>query len=482
MQNTKTKFALGALTAVLMFVVGMSVGCNKNSGKAQNDSKSTQTKQSGPLPPEPLTMLVIGDEELGERTQRQWSARRDGTLTINNMDAQSFIDSGFEVSDDVDVVVYPPAMIGELAKLKRIQAVPRRLWESDEFNKNSLLRHFRMRIVRYQDVAWGVPLGSPTYALLANRKLIDELKIKLPTTWSKLENTLNKVAGSESGLPSKIDMPLSEGWAAKTFLVHVSSAIRNRGKISTVFKRKQMEPLIASQPFVQALERIKRTASERSLEFGPKEIFELANAGKSSFALAWPARGFSPEFEAADELIDDVLTIGPVPGTTQWFDQGSNIWHARPKDADVHVDLVGFTGLVASVNSASMNDNTAWDFLEWWSSQKISHLTVTDSPSVGPFRASQLGDMGLWSGESISADVADEYADVVAASHERSLCFMFPKISGQHLYIKALDAKVREYISGTGSPEDALNAVAAQWDEITDEIGRDAQANQLRKD
>ena len=146
MQNTKTKFALGALTAVLMFVVGMSVGCNKNSGKAQNDSKSTQTKQSGPLPPEPLTMLVIGDEELGERTQRQWSARRDGTLTINNMDAQSFIDSGFQVSDDVDVVVYPPAMIGELAKLKRIQAVPRRLWESDEFNKNSLLRHFRMRI------------------------------------------------------------------------------------------------------------------------------------------------------------------------------------------------------------------------------------------------------------------------------------------------------------------------------------------------
>ncbi|MFK7769269.1 MAG: hypothetical protein AB8B55_18755 [Mariniblastus sp.] len=463
------------------FFLTVSIGCgNKDSVKESAFDEAPKQKKTVEL--EPLTLLVVGDEELGNRTKRQWSARRDGTLIIRNVDVQAFIDSDFSIDADVDVLVYPPSMMGELVCKNRLEKMPRDFWESDEFNKNSLLRHFRTTIVRYQGDVWGVPLGSPNFALLGNRKLFEKMDAELPVSWESLEKTLNKIAKSDSELPPKIDMPLAKGWAANSLLVHVASSIRNRGKLSTVFDRRTMEPLITGKPFVEALERIKNTATERSLELDPKKTFELANSGASSLAIAWPALGFLSDSESGEGATDNVLMVRSVPGSTRWYDHKADIWHVRSKDDDVHVDLIGHAGLVASVVAGSANDQAAWRFLQWWPSPQISLLTLTESPTVGPFRASQLGDMSRWTGDTLSVDVADEYADVIAANHERSLNLMFPRVLAQHEYLDALDQTVRDFVAGTGTAEAALKNLVSQWEAITDRIGRKEQAVQLRKE
>jgi hypothetical protein len=40
---------------------------------------------------------------------------------------------------------------------------------------------------------------------------------------------------------------------------------------------------------------------------------------------------------------------------------------------------------------------------------------------------------------------------------------------------------VRQVIAGEAEAQAALDEVARQWDEITDEIGRESQRNRLRK-
>ena len=100
---------------------------------------------------------------------------------------------------------------------------------------------------------------------------------------------------------------------------------------------------------------------------------------------------------------------------------------------------------------------------------------------MGPFRASHLGDMSRWTGELVSEDIAFEYGDVIAANHERSSTLMFPRIPGYARYLDSLDKAVRSAILGQQSPEEALSAAAETWDEISNEIGRDRQAANLRK-
>ncbi len=481
----------------LCFVVSLIPGCQKTP-----DSRDEPVDVQIDIP-DPLCVLVVGDSELGQRVARQWSARRDGKLTVIDQSIAEFETGEFVLPESVDVVIYPPSMMGELVARGRLRMISNDFLGADGYNKIGLLRHFRTSIVRHRNESWAVPLGSPNFAMLTNRKLFQT--ISPPETWDEVDRTLAKVAAAIEADPAnqklepKVDMPLAKGWAVQTFLARVAPAICYRGKLSTVFDRSTIHPLISEPPFVEALDQLREIASQRSAELDPPGVFELANTGQSAIALSWPALGFAsasgsaeidervldskPGEEAGEfESTQDTIKIQSLPGMDQWYDQKAGIWIKRTKDDDLRVDLIGFSGLVASVASTCPNERSAWDFLQWLPSKEISKLTMVESSRVGPFRASHLGDMGRWTGDSVSEDVAFEYGDVVSANHERSLALMFPRIPGYSRYLDALDIAVRSAISGEQTSEEALKTAVEAWDEITNELGRDRQSSELRKE
>lgn len=487
----------------LQIVFGACLALPLTLGCEQKPIPSNDVVEEEVEAPDPLVVLMIGEPNLGQRVSRQWSARRDGKLTIIDQTVEEFEANEFAFPSDVDVVIYPPAMMGELVSRDRVRALPNDFLVSDEYNKNGLLRHFRVSVVRHRNESWAVPLGGPNFAMLTNRKLFET--ISPPETWRQMDRTLKKIAAavaedsSDSKFQAKVDMPLAKGWAIQTFLARVAPAICFRGKLSTVFDRSTMNPLITEPPFVDALKQLTAIASERSSELDPAAVFELANRGRSSIAFSWPALGFNfvdrnadlvdGELDSGtdDEIVDtlssqDVLKIQSLPGIEKWYDQKSGTWFERDSGDNIRVDLVGFSGLVASVSSASANERSAWGFLMWLPDKSISKLTMVESPVAGPFRASHLGDMGRWTGEDVSENVAFEYADVITNNHDRSMTLMFPRIPGYSQYVATLDEAVRSAILGQQSPEDALATAAKKWDEITNTIGRDQQIGDLRKE
>jgi multiple sugar transport system substrate-binding protein len=58
---------------------------------------------------------------------------------------------------------------------------------------------------------------------------------------------------------------------------------------------------------------------------------------------------------------------------------------------------------------------------------------------------------------------------------------MFPRIPQASRYLEALDVAVRLVIAGELEAQAGLDAVALQWDDITDEIGRESQRKRLRE-
>ena len=468
------------LLLILAFLLSAVTGC-KNNIESSDDEQVDVV-----YAPNPLKVLVVGEAQLGPRIARQWSARRDGKLTIVDKTLEEFVESEFAVDPSFDILIYPPSILGELVDRNHVRKVAKFVWTSDELNKNELLRHFRTSIVRHLNQEWAVPLGSPNFAMFCNRELFEKMDVAPPKTWDELDRRIKNITeslgeDSESGLIAKVDMPLAKGWAVHSFLARVAPSIRNRGKISTVFDRSSMNPLITDVPFVEALNQLKSIASKRSLELDPAATYALALSEKSSIAFTWPSRIFEVDVETDDEGsgIDPVM-IRPLPGMLKWYDNANQAWNKRGDEDDGRVDLIGFDGLVASVSDATDNDATAWEFLQWLPSKTVSLLTLVDSPSVGPFRASHLGDASRWTGENISVDLADDYADIVADNHERTLVMMFPRIPGSRAYLDSLDEAVRDCIADKLSAEEALKAAAKRWDEITDSLDRKKQIEMLR--
>lgn len=478
----RSKAQLMVCGIFLVILAASGLGCN--SKETPKDEEAEQTTYQIPT----LKMLVIGDEGLGQRVARQWSARRDGTLEIVNQSIDAFSKNDFEIGEEIDIVVYPPALMGELTSRDRLLELPKDVWESDGINKVELLRHYRVSIARRGNLSQAVPLGGPNYSLMYHRAILERNNLDPPETWDRLDRDLERVglwlgsddAGSYKSLTAKVDMPLAEGWAANTFLACVAPSVCHRGKLSIVFNRRTLEPLINSQPFLDSLESLKTISSPRSLELDPAGVFELAMSGQSTMALGWPTRSEtneeSDEGGGADEPGDaetDVIGIASLPGSDQWFDQQNGVWIKRSGSDDPRVDLIGFSGLVASVSASCRNETTAFEFIDWLPSKTISLLTLVESPTVGPFRASHLGDVGRWTGDSVSISVIDQYADVVAANHQRSLTLLFPRIPGNQQYLKALDSAVRACVSGEKSAKAALDEVAQEWNSITESLGRD---------
>jgi multiple sugar transport system substrate-binding protein len=54
------------------------------------------------------------------------------------------------------------------------------------------------------------------------------------------------------------------------------------------------------------------------------------------------------------------------------------------------------------------------------------------------------------------------------------------RIRGSAEYLNVLDVEVSRALAGEVTSQEALDSVAAQWDEITDRLGRDEQLQQYK--
>ena len=443
--------------------------------------------------PDPLSMLLIGDhEELGSVIARQWSARRDGELELQTMSYNEFAENEFEIDNKVDIIVYPPGLMGELESRESLMEVPTWLSNSEELNKSEFLRHYRTTLIRHGSGMWAVPLGGPQFCLLYNVDTFSQLEIDVneeTATWEKffkLADKLKKAEGLKDadGKPvsTKIEMPLSDPSLVNVFLARVAPLIRSRGKLSTVFDRSTMDPLITAEPFVTALEDLKQIAGDglAQLELTPEQVYRHVLSGDAAIGFCWPSKGF----DSVTENEESFASTGTLrlPGAPRWFDFKNGNWSLRSIEDSNRVDLVGFDGLVASVPKRSRNTESAFRFLEWLASKPINLSTVIESKSSGPFRASHLGDPARWVGEVVSEEAASAYGEAIRDCNEESIVLMFPRIPGRQRYLDSLSNCLRACLEGDVTPSAALEKSATEWEVITEALGRRKQIGELRKD
>ena len=464
------------LIALLFAMFAMTIGC-----KPSDSELSKQDEQTVVEKPAPVSLLLVGAEKLGPEIKRQWLARRDGQLSCVNMSVAEFLADVPAAIAEQDAIVYPPAMIGQLVADDRILEVPKNTWKDNEFNRK-LLRNSRTISITYGRKRWALPLGSPHLCLMYRADVIQALKAKPPTTWSEffaLAETLRnleELTDSEGqALPLEVDMPASPGWAANSLLAVAAARSRSQGKLTTVFDMKDASPLINTPPFVDALNEIKGVFSSHPQQRSPKEIAVRMFSGETAMAVGWPSATF---FDETTGDPNENVQIISLPGSKRWYDSEQQKWQQR--NEPLAVDLLGVSGLNISVLRTTDDPNNTFDFAAWLADKQIALTTVSRSAASGPFHNSHLGDVFRWSGEQLSQDTGNAFADLIAESQDRKVYFLFPRIPGNFEYMSALDSAVKECLKQQSSARNCLNGVAEKWSEITDRLGAAQQKGALR--
>ena len=457
--------------AILLAVVCLT-SCNR-----PNNTPQASVAESAPIGP--IRVAVIADAELSEAINREWHATAESEIEIINLQNATHDDSD---SIDADVIVFAANYIGQLASNTaglRIRAIPFSKSERQQIKLNDV-----MPLTRQHEMTWGkqlyaLTIGSPQFCLIVRRDVFELFDLKLPTTWAEYQQVVEKLTAeqNQNSIAKKLESdgavvgePLSNGWAAKTFLTRAAAYAKNPNEFSCLFSIIDFSPRIASPPFERALDELRETlriGGDRIDKATPHTLMERIATGRLAMVLSWPTAWRS------DDSHDVVpLDIGASPGSDEFYNRTEDDWVGVSDGQIRYVPLTGISGRFAAISSGG-SIREAKNFLTWLAAPGNSVVTSRSSETA-PFRNSQRKEIAQWLPSALEP-ISQQYFDILESSQTSAVSLTYPRFANQHRYMQALDQAIRDSFDSTESSKEILTKVADQWRAITEDLGQDVQ-------
>jgi multiple sugar transport system substrate-binding protein len=220
-----------------------------------------------------------------------------------------------------------------------------------------------------------------------------------------------------------------------------------------------MSAAVNSAAGVQALEDMIALAdvmSPDALSYGYVETVEAMESGTIFSNITWPAAGKNANNPETSSTVGK-WGYATVPGYVV--------------DGQVNqrsMSAPGYTILVS--NYADVNKEAAYLYTQWFTSpENLIQANQNLGGNTDVVRASIFADPAM-------AELfpgADEYLDAQKANLAQAV--PDPVLPGYGEYAQALEIELGNALTGQKSPQEALDAAAEAWDEITDSYGREEQ-------
>lgn len=423
-----------------------------------------------PKATQPLTLVVVDDLQLGQAIAREWRARTEEDLQVQNLSAAEAEKAGRLPGD---AVVFPVGLVGTFIEKGLIQQLADDALEDAEFAHRDIFTPLRMEEMRWGNRTVAVPLGSPRLLLAYRTDLFEKLKLQPPNNWTEYQQLVERLADRNQlgELAPPADQPwraaiepLADGWAGQLLLARAAGYALHRDQVSPLFKFDTLEPLIAEPPYRRAMEELAAAAKAGGFatdKLAPDAALGELLAGRAAMAITWP----SPTAAKATTAVTAV-GFAMLPGSADAYNFGTKSWDQRSLDEPQRVPLLAISGRMGAVSSSSADPQRAEGFLVWLAGRDASSQIAVSSSATTLFRTSQVASPGRWAG-SLNAEAAGQYAAALSQTMELPRAFPGLRLPGRAEYLAALDKAVRPAARGEKPAAEALTEAAAAWREIT---------------
>lgn len=235
------------------------------------------------------------------------------------------------------------------------------------------------------------------------------------------------------------------------------------------FDVETMEPLINTPGFVRALENMveaKSTWPPGGANFGlGDEIFSFGG-GQTLMSYTWDDAFI--QAQQPDSRIRNMVQAAQLPGANEVYNRDTGSWDQGYNQAPY------FTwGWTSAVANTSANQEMAFDYLCFFSNEANTALDLTIGRfGVNPYRKSHF-DAGFWEDQGWDKDVAEAYVNTLSSMEDSTNRVFDLRVPGVNQYMSSLANGVAAAIAGQKSPQEALDGVASEWSNITEQVGKD---------
>ncbi len=307
-----------------------------------------------------------------------------------------------------------------------------------------------------------------------------------PTTWQQVQVVSQAVAGKTdplTGSPAFGYLDPLKGWGGFGFYFledRASAYAKHPDDPAWLFDPDTMKPRVNNPAWVQAIQDVMDTMPV----LPPDQInadpgttgFTQFLAGTGSMLCWWGDIGSNAR-TSDTSVVGDVIGFSINPGSDKVFNSKTAAWEtpATPNFAP-NMAFLGWGVYVTNrVSADEVKRKAAWSAAAHLGGKDLSLWMAAYPSGFQPYRNSHFN-YDEWAAAGYDKDFVADYLGSNADSYNHPNAAIEPRIPGIFQYYSVAEDELAKGYAGTyKSAQETADAIAAAWEKITDQIGRDSQ-------
>ena len=193
--------------------------------------------------------------------------------------------------------------------------------------------------------------------------------------------------------------------------------------------------------------------------WGTPQIYPFWGSGQAYSVMSFPSI-FGYGNANPKSVVKDIQLPCVIPAT----DAGGTLVRRAAEAAG--------TGYM--VNAYSDHPELAYLFVQWMTSPSVGNRAIAHPKGFwDPYREQNRGDPG------VIAKFSEEFVNTTMENAQFTTSLLF--IEGHYEYMKILDNHLADVMNNNATPAEAAARIGEEWDDVTEDIGRDIQIEAWRK-
>ncbi|WP_412050086.1 extracellular solute-binding protein [Hoeflea sp. Naph1] len=308
-----------------------------------------------------------------------------------------------------------------------------------------------------------------------------------PKTWKDVQAHSKFLAGKKdplTGLDAHGYLDPLKGWGGFGFYFledRATAYAKHPDDPAWLFDADTMKPRVNNPAFVRAIQEVMDLiavpgaypADQINADPGTTAFSQFL-AGTGSMLTWWGDVGSSAR-TSDTSVVGDVVSFSILPGSDEVYNSKTGEWEQRANEAPNMAYIGWGVYVMARVDGDEKKHKAAWSAAAHLGGKDLSLWTSAYPSGFQPYRNSHFN-YEEWEAAGYDRAYIEDYLGSNADSYNHENSAIEPRIPGIFQYYSvAEDELAKGFAEQYGSAQEIADAIAAAWEKITDQIGRESQ-------
>ena len=309
----------------------------------------------------------------------------------------------------------------------------------------------------------------------------------VPTTWEEINEITKSLVGQSdplTGLDAHGYLDPLKGWGGFGFYFlenRAAAYAKHPSDPAWLFDPDTMKPRVNNPAWVQAIQdvmdiiAVENAYPADQINADPgTTAFQQFLAGTGSMLMWWGDVGSNAR-TSDTSVVGDVVGFGINPAATRVYNAQAGAWEETRNEAPNMAYIGWGVYVMATVEGDEKKKKAAWSAAAHLGGRDLSLWASAYPSGFQPYRNSHF-QYDEWEAAGYDRAFIEDYLGSNADSYNHPNAAIEPRIPGIFQYYSVAEDELAKGFAGQyGSAQETADAIAAAWENITDQIGREQQ-------